>query len=84
MRVMFAGHYQHEENSNLLDQTSKQISHTSTVKLLYIAKRVRPDVLLAVNFLTSRVKQPTAKLMRVLKYLLNTKHMGLTLNIEFE
>lgn len=54
-------------------------------KLLYISKRVRPDILLAVTFLTTRVLNATqddwTKLIRVLRYLRRTKNKGLTLKI---
>ena len=51
--------------------------HTVVAKLLYLAKRARVDVLLAVAFLSTRVKSPTmedqTKLERLLKYLNGTK-----------
>jgi hypothetical protein len=57
--------------------------HTLTAKLLYLAKRARPDILLAVSFLTTRVQQPTdddqAKLQRVFKYLNSCPELGITL-----
>ena len=47
-------------------------------KLLYLCKRVRPDILLAVQFLTTRVKNPTKrddyKLRRVIGYVTLTKY----------
>ncbi len=50
--------------------------HSHVVKLLFLAKRGRPDVLLAVSFLTTRVKMPDdddwKKLVRVLGYLKGT------------
>ena len=36
------------ENSPLLDNDNKELYHTITAKLLYLAKRARPDILLAV------------------------------------
>ena len=58
--------------------------HTVVAKLLYLAKRVRLDVLLAVAFLSTRVKCPTEedknKLDRVLKYLNGTKGQVLVLS----
>jgi len=74
-----------DENSKELTSEEKKKFHTLVAKLLYIAKRVRPDILLAVNFLTTRVQHPRNddqnKLFRVLKYLNGTKEYGLTLNI---
>jgi hypothetical protein len=56
-----------------LGDHERQVFHTMTAKLLYLSKRVRPDVFLAVSFLTTRVQCPTqedrSKLDRVLKYL---------------
>jgi len=74
-----------KENSPKLETQDRKKFHTLVAKLLYISKRVRPDILLAVNFLTTRVQEPTdedhSKLMRVLKYLNRTKERGLTLRI---
>lgn len=72
-------------SSQLLDTDEKKFFHSTTAKLLYIAKRTRPDVLLAVNFLTTRVQLPTQedklKLIRVLKYLNGTRDRELYLRI---
>ena len=47
--------------------------HSRVAKLFYLAKRVRPDILTAVAWLATRVRDPTStdwdKLSRVLKYL---------------
>jgi hypothetical protein len=52
-------------------------------KVLYLAKRVRPDILLTVNFLTTRVREPTVqdwgKLVRLLQYINATSTMGMVL-----
>jgi hypothetical protein len=57
--------------------------HTTVAKLLYLSKRARVDILLAVAFLTTRVKAPTTddavKLDRVLKYLNGTADQVLVL-----
>jgi hypothetical protein len=57
--------------------------HTITAKLLYLAKRTRPDILLAISFLTTRVQHPTNddlfKLHRVLKYLSSCPELGINL-----
>ncbi|CAM9111465.1 unnamed protein product, partial [Ectocarpus fasciculatus] len=50
--------------------------HTIVAKLLYMSKRTRIDIMTAVSFLCTRVREPTvedlAKLTRVLKYLNGT------------
>jgi hypothetical protein len=57
--------------------------HTVVAKLLYLAKRTRTDILLAISYLCTRVKAPTAgdqaKLERVLKYLNGTSEHVLVL-----
>ena len=37
-----------------LDKQKKEEFHSATAKLLYLAKRIRPDILLAISFLTTR------------------------------
>lgn len=62
----------------------KDIFHSIVAKLLYLAKRGRPDILTAVSYLTTRVKGPTTddwnKLIRVLKYLYGSKDSYLSLS----
>ena len=54
-------------------------------KLLYVAKRVKPEMLTAVSFLTTRATAPDsddlAKLQRALGYLLGTRERGIVLCI---
>jgi hypothetical protein len=60
-----------DEQSPILSAANKSKFHTLVAKLLYLAKRTRVDLLLAVAFLTTRVQAPTAedelKLTRVFK-----------------
>jgi len=44
--------------------------HTAVVKLLYLAKRARPDIMTVVSFLCTRVKGPTVGDLRKLRHLL--------------
>ena len=57
--------------------------HHLVAKLLYLAKRTRPDILLSVAFLCTRVKGPDMddykKLGRCLSYVRCTKELALTL-----
>ena len=59
--------------------------HTNTAKMLYLAKRVRPECLTAVSFLTTRVLccdiDDWAKLRRLLGYLLLTRERGIVIRI---
>lgn len=70
--------------STLLDEEKIEIFHSRVAKLLYLAKRVRPEILPAVNFLSTRVKAPTeddwSKLERCLKYLNGEPNMGIKLS----
>jgi hypothetical protein len=58
--------------------------YSTVQKLLYIAKRTRPDILTAISFLTTRFQSPVktdaTKLQRVLKYLNGTKDLTLSLS----
>jgi hypothetical protein len=60
--------------------------HTQVAKLLYLAKRIRPDILLPISFLSTRVQSPDIddwkKLMRVLKYINGTVNLGITLECD--
>ena len=73
-----------------IDQASDPLSaarakeyHTIAAKFLYLAKRVRPDLLTATSFLVSRASKATvqdwAKLERLQKYLNGTKDLGIVL-----
>jgi hypothetical protein len=70
--------------AKLLEKQKAVTFHATVAKLLFVAKRGRPDILLAVSFLTTRVKLPTEddwkKLIRVLSYLKGTLDLYLTLS----
>ena len=67
----------------LLGADDKKVFHSMVAKLLYVAKRTRPDVLTPVSFLTTRVQDPTEddlkKLNHVLRYLKSTCDLQLIL-----
>jgi hypothetical protein len=62
-----------DEESQLLKECERKYFHSTTAKLLYLAKRASPDILTLVIFLCTRVqcasKQDKEKLERVLGYL---------------
>jgi len=62
-----------DEESRLLEESERKYFHSTTAKLLYLAKRARPDILTLVIFLCTRVQyasvQDMEKLERVLGYL---------------
>jgi hypothetical protein len=66
-----------------LSKKRARIFHSFVAKLLFVVKRARPDILLAISFLKSRVKYPDiddwGKLIRVIGYLMNTEGIHLTL-----
>lgn len=70
-----------EVESSLLDEDNKTKFHSCVAKLLYLAKRARPDILLPISHLASRVTSPTdddmRKLRRVLRYLAGKPKLGL-------
>ena len=69
----------------LLDPDKQKRFHTTVAKCLYLAIRTRPDIMVAVSHLTTRVLPGTAnksdeeKLTRLLKYLNGTRELGLML-----
>ena len=67
-------------DSALLSEKDRQHFHTIVARLLYMAKRVRCDILLAVAYLTTIVSRPTQsdrdKLDRLIRYLHQSYHAG--------
>ncbi len=75
-----------DEKSELLDKDRKEKFHSLVAKLLYMAKRARPDILAAVSFLTTRcqisTEQDWNKLLRIAKYLFGTRELALSLGAD--
>jgi hypothetical protein len=73
-----------QDNGVKLTREKAKLFHSTVAKLLFVAKRARPDILLTVSFLTTRVKCPDQddwkKLMRLLGYLKGTADLYLTLS----
>jgi len=71
------------EQHNVLSSEDMKTFHTIVAKLLYLAKRARPDIMTVVSFLCTRVKGPTigdlGKLKHLLGYLEKTKSRPLVL-----
>jgi hypothetical protein len=69
----------------ILDEDRRQNFHSAVYKLLYLSKRVRPEIQFAVSFLCTRVQIATdhdeTKLLRVLQYLKSEPTLGLTLEM---
>ncbi|KAG7356172.1 enoyl-CoA hydratase [Nitzschia inconspicua] len=75
-----------DDNAEKLDSQQAITFHHLVAKLLYLCKRARPDLQLAVAFLTTRVQSPDVddwkKLGRCLTYLRETKDEKLTLGAD--
>jgi hypothetical protein len=65
-----------DESSPLLNEKDADFYHPTTARLLFAAKRARPDLQVAVAYMCTRVKAPTVsdyhKLGGTIKYLRNT------------
>jgi hypothetical protein len=59
-----------KEDAELLDEARRKKFHTEVAKLLYLSKRARPDILMAVSFLCARVTKATVQDRKKLDYLL--------------
>ena len=72
-----------DPNSQPLVEAEARIFHSVVSKLLYVSLRGRPDLLVAISFLTTRVSAPTeqdqAKLRRLLEYINGTLELKLHL-----
>jgi hypothetical protein len=66
--------FQINSDAELLNSEKREYFHTVTAKLLYLAKRARPDILTVVSFLCTCVTIPTVEDMRKLSYLLGYLH----------
>jgi hypothetical protein len=70
----------------MLPEERRKRFHSLVAKLLYLAKRCRPDLLTSVAFLTTRVLAATAadwdKLTRVVRYIRGTASMGIVLRAD--
>ena len=68
-----------------LSAADSKYFHTNVAKILYLAKRIRPECLTAVAFLSTRVQvadiDDMAKLNRLLGYILGTRERGIILRI---
>jgi hypothetical protein len=78
--------FETDRQSECLPESAKQDFHSKVAALLYLSKKTRPDILLPVSFLTTRVSNPTvqdmSKLLRVLMYLNGTRDKCLILQAQ--
>lgn len=75
--------FQVRDKAPTITDEKKEVFHTTVAKGLFLCKRARPDLQPTIPFLCTRVKQPDLddwkKLLRMLKYMKQTKDMELTL-----
>jgi hypothetical protein len=75
-----------DENAKALNEEKKAIFHTFVMKAMFLCKRGRPDIGLAICFLSSRVTKPNEgdwnKLLRVMGFLKATQDEVLTLEAD--
>ena len=71
------------DNAVKLSPADRKVFHSRVMKLMYLAKRVRPDIITTVVFLSTRVlyadQDDAAKLDRVLRYLCSNREFGICL-----
>ena len=82
-----ASHLFHvNEDSPKLDKERADYFHSLTMQLMYVAQRGRPDIRVAIAFLSTRVQSPSKddwrKLSRVMKYLQCTTDLLLRLRCD--
>jgi hypothetical protein len=74
------------EEISKLGEEEKDLFHSIIAKILYLGKRVRPDLLVAISFLVRRVQCPDqddwSKLVRLVQYIRKTKKYGIKLSGE--
>ena len=74
------------DKAEKLNSVMSEDFHTTVAKILFLCKRTRPDLQPTIPFLCTRVKSPDVddwkKLIRMMKYLYETKELVLTLEAE--
>jgi hypothetical protein len=69
-----------------LDKAAKERFHSLVAKAAYLGKRTRPDILLPISFLATRVQAPDVddqkKLDRVFRYLNGSTELGICLSAD--
>ena len=75
-----------DDKEEIMSSFFQQKIRSVNAKLLYLSKRVRPDILLPVNYLSTRVdkygESDIMKLIHILKYLFSTRNKELILSAD--
>ena len=80
-----AGHnlFRVRDTALQLEEQKRELFHSIMAKILYLSKRARPDLLVAVAFLVRRVQHPDTddweKMERLIRYIRGTKELGIRL-----
>jgi hypothetical protein len=73
------------EEATRLSTEESQYFHSYVARLMYLAKRVRPECMTAISFLATRINEcdedDMKKLVRVIAYIRGTRDMGITLRV---
>ena len=73
-------------DTKLVDDNTREFFHSTVARLLYLAKRVRPDILLTISYLAKRVQHPNEddykKLCRLVKYIRRSSELGIILEAD--
>ena len=74
------GLFEEQIDGTTCDEAARKHFHSAVAKLLYLAKRARPDLLTGVSYLATRVQNcHKAKLDRVMNYVRGSAERGLVL-----
>jgi hypothetical protein len=80
--------FEDDVDSPLLEETKRKQFHTLVARMLFIAKRARPDILLPVAYLATKVQRATElhmeKLHRVLSYLRGNRGLHLSVDNDID
>jgi hypothetical protein len=73
-----------DTSSPPMSEPDRETFHSRVMKLMYLARRVRPDILVATSFLSTRAikatKEDGDKLARVLRYINSTQELGMVID----
>ena len=71
-------------DSESVTAEQKEFFHSTVARLLYLGKRVRPDILVAVSYLAKRVQKPNTddfrKMERAVRYLRGSRELGIVIS----
>ena len=82
------GLFEVREGGELVSEEEMRVFRSEVMRLMYLAKKTHPDLLMTVSYLATRVtkctKDDLVKLVRLLRYLKETRDRGIVLRIGCE